>query len=292
MVNDPAIPAMKDKAVLVTGATAGIGFVTARSLAGAGSRVFLVGRSSESAADAARRIRAEVDDAEVEPLAADLSSQAAVRAVAEEIGKRTERLDVLVNNAGGIYLERIETVDGVEMTFAVNHLAPFLLTNLLLPLLRAAPSARIVNVASGAHFGVSMSFDDLEGRRRFSGWRAYQQSKLANILFTRELARRLKGQPITVNALHPGYVNTQIFRNETWKGRVMRGFANVFAITPEQGAATTLYLATSPEVADVSGDYFVKSRPARSSRPANDAAAAKRLWDVSEAMTGLAAPAA
>lgn len=285
MSTPPAIPSMRDKVCLVTGATAGIGLVTARELARAGADVLLVGRTPQSAGEAARAIREAVPDADVEPLAADLSSQAAIRRLAAEVRRRTGRLDVLINNAGGIFLERSETIDGVETTFAVNHLAPFLLTNLLLPLLRAAPSARIVNVASGAHRGVSIPFDDLEGRNRYGGWRAYQRSKLANILFTRELARRLNGEPITANALHPGYVNTRIFRDPGWKGGVMRALANAIALTPEQGAATTLYLATSPEVAGVTGGYFARGKPARSSRASQDEEAARRLWEVSAAMT-------
>jgi NAD(P)-dependent dehydrogenase (short-subunit alcohol dehydrogenase family) len=281
---------MKDKTCLVTGATSGIGYVAARELARAGARVLLAGRSDRTAEDAARRLRDEVPSAEVDPLAADFASQAEIRKLAEDVRSRVERLDVLVNNAGGLFLERQETVDGIEQTFAVNHLAPFLLTNLLLPTLQVGPSARVVNVASGAHRGVSLRFDDLEGRKRYSGWGAYQRSKLANILFTKELARRLQGRAVTANALHPGYVNTAIFRDATWKGRVMRGFANLFAITPEQGAATTVYLASSPELAAVTGEYFYASKPARSSRASHDANAARRLWNVSVEMTGLARP--
>jgi NAD(P)-dependent dehydrogenase (short-subunit alcohol dehydrogenase family) len=280
-------PSMQGKVVLITGATAGIGFITARELALPGARVLLAGRSAQTAAEAADRIRREVPGADVEPLAADLSSQAEARKLAVEVAERTDRLDVLINNAGGIFLDRTETVDGIETTFAVNHLAPFLLTNLLLPLLRAAPSARIINVASGAHRGVAMDFDDLEGKRRYSGWKAYQRSKLANILFTRELATRLKGERVTVNSLHPGYVNTRIFRDATWKGAVMRAFANVFAIAPERGAATTVHLATSPEMEGVSGGYFAKSQAAASSRAAQDDVAARRLWEASAAMTRL-----
>ncbi|WP_337177003.1 SDR family oxidoreductase [Paludisphaera sp.] len=280
-------PTMDGKFVLITGATAGIGFIAARELARAGARVLLAGRSTTTAGEAADRIRREVPGADVEPLAADLASQAEARRLADDVAARTDRLDVLINNAGVICLDKTETVDGIETTFAVNHLAPYLLTNLLLPLLRAAPSARVVTVASGAHRGVTMNFDDLEGRRRYSGWRAYQRSKLANILFTRELAARLQGEPITAACLHPGYVNTRIFRDATWKGAVMRAFARAFAIAPEQGAATTVYLATSPEVEGVSGGYFVKSRPAVASRAARDDAAARRLWEASAAMTGI-----
>lgn len=287
MKRESAVPSMQGKVVLVTGATAGIGFVAARELARAGARILLAGRSPRSADEAVDRLREEVPGADVEPLAADLSALAEVRKLAADVAAKTDRLDVLVNNAGGIFLDRKETVDGFETTFAVNHLAPFLLTNLLLPLLRSTPSSRIVNVASEAHRGVRMNFDDLEGKSRYGGWRAYQRSKLANVLFTRALADRLKGESITVNSLHPGYVNTRFFRDPTWKGTVMRAFANLFAISPEKGAETTVYLASSPDVANVSGGYFAKSRPATPSAAAKDDVAARRLWDVSAAMTGL-----
>lgn len=287
MPNHLSETSMTDKVVLITGATSGIGYIAARELARAGARVLLVGRTAETAAEAARRLQGEAAGAQVEPLHADFASQAEVRRLAEDVKSRVDRLDVLVNNAGGIFLERREGADGVEMTFAVNHLAPFLLTNLLLPLLKAAPSGRVVNVASGAHRGVSMQLDDLEGRRRYSGWRAYQRSKLANILFTKELARRLAGTRISVNALHPGYVNTRIFRDETWKGAVMRAFAGWFAITPERGAETTVHLAASPETGNVTGAYFYRCKPARSSSASHDVDVARRLWNASAKMVGL-----
>ncbi len=281
---------MEGKVCLVTGATSGIGLVTARELARAGGRVFIVGRTPRKAADAAARIRAEAGASTVEPLAADLSSQAEIRALAREVENQTDRLDVLVNNAGGIFLDRRESVDGIEMTFAVNHLAYFLLTNLLLEPLMAARPSRIVNVASRAHRGVSIDFDDVGGRDHYQGWRAYQKSKLANLLFTRELARRLEGTGVTVNALHPGYVNTHIFRDEGWRGKVMRIAAGRFAITPEQGARTVLHLATSPELEGVTGGYFANLAPARPSRAALDDAAARLLWRFSEDLVGLKVP--
>lgn len=278
---------MEGKVCVVTGATSGIGMVTARELARAGARVLIVGRTPRKSAEAAARIRAEANSTIVEPLAADLSSQAEIRALAHEIEARTERLDVLVNNAGGIFLDRSESVDGIETTFAVNHLAYFLLTNLLLDLLMSSRPSRIVNVASRAHRGVTIDFGDIGGREHYSGWRAYQKSKLANLLFTRELARRLGGTGVTVNALHPGYVNTHFFRDEGWRGKVMRLAANRFAITPERGARTVLYLATSPEVEGVSGGYFANNAPARPSSAALDEAAARLLWRFSEDLAGL-----
>lgn len=282
---------MEGKVCLVTGATGGIGLVTARELARAGARVLVVGRTPRRSAEAAARLRADAGSSIVEPLAADLSSQAEIRALAREVENQTDRLDVLVNNAGGIFLDRRESVDGIEMTFAVNHLAYFLLTNLLLDLLRSSRPSRIVNVASGAHRGATIDFDDIGGRERFSGWRAYQQSKLANLLFTRELARRLEGTGVTVNALHPGYVNSQIFRDEGWRGAIMRRAARAFAVSPERGAQTSLYLATSPDVEGMTGGYFAKRARARSSPASHDEAAARLLWQFSEDLTGLKVPA-
>jgi retinol dehydrogenase-12 len=278
---------MAGKVCLVTGATAGIGLVTACELVRRGARVIGVGRSQERCSQAVRFIREETGSAGVDYLIADLSSQADIRRLSQGVKNSTDRLHVLVNNAGGIYLEREETIDGYEMTFAVNHLAYFLLTNLVLDLLKASAPARIVNVASAAHRGCTLRFEDLQGKARYGGWRAYQQSKLANILFTRELARRLEGTGVTANALHPGYVKTQIFRAEGARGWLLRRAADVFAITPEQGAKTSVYLAGAPEIEGVTGKYFAKQKPANFSAAARDDAAARRLWEVSEGLTGL-----
>ena len=283
---------MDGKTCLVTGATSGIGEVTARELARRGARVILVGRAPERCAATLERIRGESPTAAAESMIADLSSQASVRRLADQVLARCNRLDVLLNNAGGMFLTRRESVDGIEMTLALNHLSYFLLTNLLLPLITSSAPARIVNVASDAHKGGSIRFDDLQSRRSYSGWRAYQQSKLANILFTSELARRLDGTGVTVNTLHPGFVRTGFFREmEGWKGWVIRRSAEIFAIAPEQGARTLIYLATSPEVAGVTGRYFVKERPAAASTASQDQAVAQRLWRVSEELTGMPAPA-
>jgi NAD(P)-dependent dehydrogenase (short-subunit alcohol dehydrogenase family) len=278
---------MKDKVCLVTGATAGIGLVTARELARKGARVILVGRTSEKCSRAADEIRAEAGSTAVEWLVADLSSQGDIRRLADQVRHRSGRLEVLVNNAGGIFLKRQESVDGIEMTFALNHLSYFLLTNLLLPLLEASSPARVVNVASDAHKGVSINFDDIEGKTRFGGWRAYQQSKLANILFTAELARRLNGKRVTANALHPGFVRTTIFREPGPVGWLLRRAADVIALSPEDGAKTSIYLASSPDVAGISGRYFAKEKPSESSSQSRDMTAAHRLWQLSEEMTGL-----
>jgi NAD(P)-dependent dehydrogenase (short-subunit alcohol dehydrogenase family) len=278
---------MQGQVCLVTGATAGIGLVTARELARKGAHVFLVGRSRERCSRAAEAIRAAAGTPSVEWLVADLSSQADVRRLAEEVRSRTPRLDVLVNNAGGIFLKRQESAEGIEMTFALNHLSYFLLTNLLRPLLEQSAPARVVSVASDAHKGVSIPFDDVEGKKRFGGWRAYQQSKLANILFTDELARRLLGKRVTANALHPGFVRTSIVRQGGVIGWMLRRAADVLAVSPDEGAKTSIYLASSPDVAQVTGRYFVKERPVESSPQSRDACAALRLWQLSAEMTGL-----
>jgi retinol dehydrogenase-12 len=281
---------MTGQTCLVTGATSGIGEVTARELARAGARVILVGRSPERCAATLGRIREQTGASAVESLVADLSAQDGVRRLADRVRERCDRLDVLVNNAGGMFLDRRESVDGIELTLALNHLSYFLLTNRLLPLLRASAPARIVNVASDAHKGVSIDFDDIQGRRRYGGWRAYQRSKLANILFTYELARRLEGTGLTANTLHPGFVRTRFFQDFTgWFGLITKVGASLIAIGPEEGARTSVYLASSPDVEGVSGQYFVKSRPARSSPQSHDRAAAERLWRVSEELTGQAA---
>jgi len=278
---------MQGQVCLVTGATSGIGRITARELARLGARVIIVGRSPEKTEATVRQIRAETGTTAVESLVADLSSQVEVRRLAEQVQAQCGRLDVLVNNAGAMFLKRLESVDGIEMTLALNHRSYFLLTNLLLPLLKASAPTRIVNVASDAHKGASINFDDLQGKQKYSGWRAYQQSKLANILFTNELARRLDGTGVTVNSLHPGFVRTnflQVFEGR-WGGRLIRAIAERIAISPEQGACTSIYLASSPDVAGVTGRYFVKEKPVASSAQSLDPAAAQRLWRMSEEMT-------
>jgi NAD(P)-dependent dehydrogenase (short-subunit alcohol dehydrogenase family) len=281
---------MTGKTCLVTGATSGIGEVAARELARLGARVIVVGRSPERCAATLERIRAATGSTELESIVADLASQAEVRRLAEHVRARCPRLDVLLNNAGGMFLDRRESPDGIELTLALNHLSYFLLTKELLALLRASAPARIVNVASDAHQGASIDFDDIQGRWRYQGWRAYQRSKLANILFTYELARRLEGSGVTANTLHPGFVRTRFFADFTGRiGFITKLGAKLLAIGPEEGARTSVYLASSPEVEGVSGQYFVKSRSARSSSQSHDRAAAERLWRVSEELTGQAA---
>jgi NAD(P)-dependent dehydrogenase (short-subunit alcohol dehydrogenase family) len=282
---------MSGKVCLVTGASGGIGAVTALALAQRGAAVGVVGRSAERTEAAARRITDRSGNRAVVPLVADLSVQAEVRRLAQEAGARFPRIDVLVNNAGAMFLSRQESADGIEMTFALNHLAYFLLTNLLLDHLKAAGNARVVCVASDAHrFARGLDFDDLQRRRRYRGFRVYGESKLANILFSAELARRLASTGITVNALHPGFVATGFFNGNNMKGplgRFMQVSARLFAIGPDQGAATSIYLATAPEVAATTGKYFERRRQVSPSRAAQDEAAAARLWEMSETMTRL-----
>ena len=255
-----------------------------------GAEVLIVGRSSERCAATRERIRTETGTAAVDSLIADLSIQADVRRLAGQVRERCPRLDVLVNNAGGMYLTRRESIDDIEMTFALNHLSYFLLTNLLLPLIKQSAPARIVNVASDAHQGGLIDFDDLQRRKSYSGWGAYKQSKLANILFTYELSRQLEGSGVTANTLHPGFVRTNFFQDwGGWVGFITKVGASMIALTPEQGARTSIYLASSPEVRDVTGQYFVKEKPARSSKRSHDRTVAQRLWQISEELTGISA---
>lgn len=274
---------MKGKFCIVTGANSGIGFESAKALAKMGARVGLLCRTQAKCEDAKAAILQAVADAELDTFAADLSSQAEIRRVAQEIKQTYPKLDVLLNNAGIVENERKLSVDGIEMTFAVNHLAYFLLTNLLLEHLKAAAPSRIVNVSSAAHFGARMDFDDLQGEKSYSGWRAYSQSKLANILFTIELARRLEGTGVTVNALHPGVIGTKLFRNLG----IINTLAGIFLTSPEKGAETSVYLASSPDVEGVTGKYFDNKRMVSPSSAAQNLADAKRLWDISAALTHL-----
>jgi len=278
---------MRGKTCLITGATSGIGLVAAQELARQGAQPVIVGRNAARCETALTQVRAASGNPNVEALLADLSSQQQIRALAQQFTERHSRLDVLINNAGGVRFARELSADGLEMTFAVNHLAYFLLTHLLLDRLKAGAPARIINVSSDAHRGVSLDFDDLMGERRYRGWRAYCRSKLANLLFTYELARRLEGSEVTVNAVHPGWVATGFGGNNGWRGGILQLASRWFALTPEQGARTIVYLASSPEVAGVSGRYFVKDRAVPSSPASYEAAAAKRLWDVSMELTRL-----
>jgi len=281
---------MKDKVVLITGATRGIGFETARALAGMGATVVMVGRDAQRTAEQAAQIKTETGNPQVDTLVADLSSLAQTRRLAQDFLKRYDRLHVLINNAGAVFMQRQESVDGYEMTFALNHLSPFLLTHLLLDVMRASAPGRIINVSSSAHRMSRMRLDDLQFKRGYSGWQAYSQSKLANIYFTTGLDAHMNGDGITTNALHPGFVATNFGKNN---GIFKPFFAisQLMAISPQEGAQTSIFLAASPEVEGVSGKYFEKCRAVAPSHTATDINAARRLWDISLEMTGLAQPA-
>jgi len=276
------------KTILITGGTSGIGFVAARSLADMGATVVLVGRDPARTAASAATIQRETGNSAVNALTANLSSVEEVRNLAGSFMAQYSRLDVLLNNAGAVFTKRQTTVDGYERTFALNHLAPFLLTNLLLDRLKAYAPARIVTVSSMAHAGQKIDFDDVNRTTHsYGAWRAYGESKLANIMFTYALARRLAGTGVTANTLHPGVVNTNFAKNNGGPMKFAMALFSPFEITPEKGAQTSIYLASSPEVADVSGQYFVKSKPAKSSPASYDEAAQERLWSLSERMTAL-----
>ena len=281
---------MHGKVCLITGATAGIGLVTAQALAQQGATLVIVGRNAEKCAAMVEQLKQQSGNAHIDYLVADLALQSAVRRLADQFCARYARLDVLINNAGAHFMQRQETAEGIEMTFALNHLSYFLLTHLLLDRLKASAPARIINVASDAHGGAKLNFDDLQNRQHYGGmgFQPYAQSKLANILFTYELARRLEGSGVTVNTLHPGFVATNFATNNGWLARLlMKGVLHRFAISPDEGAQTTIYLATSPEVAGVTGKYFVQKKAIASSPASYDQAAGQRLWTISAQMTGL-----
>lgn len=277
------------KTIVITGATGGIGLETAIALARRGAGLVLVGRDRTRGDAALARLRREVPGAIAEADYADLSSIAEVKALAARLSA-LPRIDVLLNNAGGMFARREVTAEGLERTFALNHMAYVVLTLGLIDTLRRSGPVRIVNVASEAHKGVTLDFDDLQGERGYSGWPAYRCSKLANILFTRELARRLadKGMTsITANCLHPGFVATRIGDNNRGLWGIGIRIAKLFALSLEQGAKTSIHVTTAPEFSTTSGAYVVRSRIAEPSAAAQDDAAARRLWDASVALAGL-----
>jgi retinol dehydrogenase 14 len=286
------MPIMAGKTVLVTGATGGIGKATAIGLARLGARVGIAGRDMARAEAAAADIHAAANNAAVDAFAADLSSQTEVRRLAREVLDRYPRLDVLVNNVGGFWAHRHTTAEGLERTFALNHLAPFLLTNLLLDRLKASAPARVITVSSGAQAMGRIDFDDLQGARHYSGLRAYNQSKLANVMFTYELARRLHGSGVTATCVHPGVVRTNFgAEDQAWFFTAISRVVRPFLKTPAQGAQTSIYLASSPEVDGVTGRFFAKRKPKTANKLAYDTDMTARLWQVSADLVGLAAAA-
>ncbi len=279
---------MRGRVCVITGASSGIGKATALELAKTGATVVLVCRNPERAEATRKEIREAAHNDAIDVLLADLSSQAEIQRLAQDLLARYPRIHVLINNAGIINSKRSLTVDGIEAVFAVNHLAYFLLTHLLLERLSASGSARIINVASDAHQWGTLDFGDLQNEHRYRPLRVYGQSKLCNILFTRELARRIAGTGVTTNCLHPGGVATGLGWNNGWWAMLIAKALRPFLRSPEQGADTVIYLATSPEVEGVNGKYFSNRREIQPSPAARDDEAARRLWRISAELTGVA----
>ena len=280
---------MEGKIVLITGGTSGIGKATATALAAMGAEVVVAGRNRERGEAALAEIWRASGSEKVSLMIADLAVQAEVRKLADNFRERHDRLDVLVNNAGLIQSKRKETPDGIELTLAVNHLAPFLLTNLLLNLLEKSAPSRIVTVSSEARRGAEIDFDDLQSERRYRDFPVYGMTKKANILFTYELAERLEGTGVVANCAHPGGVNTNFGNDNRSPGILLFRAFKPFMRTPEQGADTVIYLASSPEAAEMNGKYLTDRQEVSPAEP-RDAAAQKRLWEVSEALTNLEVP--
>jgi NAD(P)-dependent dehydrogenase (short-subunit alcohol dehydrogenase family) len=276
---------MQGKTVVITGATSGIGEVAADRLAAKGARIVFIARDKARGEETLRHLRAIAPGAEHAAYYADLSRLSEMKRVSAEIAAAESKIDVLINNAGALFNTRKLSADGLEMTFAVNHMAYFVVTNLLLP--RMAADGRVVSTSSDAHKGAKLNFDDLQSERGYSGFGVYGRSKLCNILFTRELARRIKSTGVTANCLHPGFVATRFGDQSGGILSFAVRAAKNFALTPEQGAETIIYLASSPDVADVTGGYFVKSKIATPTKEAQNDADAKRLWDVSAKISGV-----
>ncbi|MCP3102049.1 SDR family oxidoreductase [Myxococcus sp. K15C18031901] len=275
------------KVCLITGATGGIGLETAKALGRLGATVVLVGRDPGRTQAAVEAVRAAAPGAQVDFLLADLASLKAVRELAQAFLARYPRLDVLINNAGLIIDRRQVTVDGFEATLATNHLAPFVLTNLLLDLLKQSGASRVINLSSDVHRVGKLQFDDLQSERRYDGFRVYATSKLANLLFTRALAKRLEGTRVTTNAVHPGVVSTGFGHNSQGFFKWVVKLGAPFMLSAAGGAKTSIYLASSPEVEGVTGQYFIRRRKRTPSAAARDDALAERLWQESARLTGV-----
>jgi NAD(P)-dependent dehydrogenase (short-subunit alcohol dehydrogenase family) len=279
---------MDEKICLITGATSGIGLAAATALARKGAVVIIGGRNSQKCKHVCKNLKNTTNNVMVDYLVADLSSQKQIGELVDNFKKKYDRLDVLVNNAGAKFVSRTITVDGYEMTFALNHLGSFLLTRLLLPCLRASNDARIINVASGAHNGAKIDFNDLQNEKNYIGKRVYGESKLANILFTYKLARHLNESSVTVNAMTPGGVITNFCRNNGWMSWLKHVGAHLLARNlkgPKTAAETIIYLATSDEVRGVSGKYFFEKKTIDSSLASYDKDNAEKLWDISMELT-------
>lgn len=278
---------MNEKTVVITGATSGIGEVAADHLAQLGARIVFVARDRARGDAMRKHLRAVAGHTDHVVHYGDLTRLSEMKRVAHEIADSEPKIDVLVNNAGAMFNSRQVTEDGLERTFALNHMAYFVMTNILLDRLKATPGARIVSTASDAHRGNKLNFDDLQSARGYSGYAVYGRSKLMNILFNRELARHLAGTGVTANCLHPGFVATRFGNESGGAFSFAIKAAKNFALTPEQGAETMIWLASSDEVANVSGGYFVKRKQATPSKEARNDADAKRLWDESVKISGV-----
>ena len=284
---------MSGKICMVTGATSSIGEVTARELARLGATVIVVGRNPEKSAITVNMIKQKTGNPNVEFILADLSSQKEIRSLVQQFRSRYQHLHVLVNNAGAVFTKRQESVDGIEMTFALNHLGYFLLTNLLLDILKASAPSRILNVSTDVlhHKATRINFDDLQSRKKYEFWKLYMETKFANLLFAFELAQRLKGTNVTVNALCPGVLASNLGMNN--KGfliliwRLIKPLAHLFMTSPEKGAQTIIYLASSSDVEGVTGEYFQENRIVESYKALYDEDSSRRLWQVSLDLTGL-----
>jgi NAD(P)-dependent dehydrogenase (short-subunit alcohol dehydrogenase family) len=280
---------MKDKIILITGGSSGIGLATAEALAAMGAEIILAARSEEKLKEAAQQIESKTGNKNIKYYVADFSSQKSIRALADKIKKDYQKLDVLINNAGGVFPAFKLNEDGLEMTIGTNHFAYFLLTNLLLDLIKKSDYARIVNVASESHYSGKIDFESFKKDKGYFIMKAYGQSKLANVLFTAELADRLKGTQVTVNALHPGFVKTEIGNKDTqWYSKLFWTLATkLAAISVEDGAKTSIYLASSPDVKGVSGKYFDKCKEKEPAALSKDKALQKELWRVSEQLCSI-----
>lgn len=279
---------MKDKTIIITGGNDGIGYQTALQLARMGAKVIIVCRNEQKAADAVARLKSASGSDNVQQVIADLASQKSIRQAAGEIRMKVEKIDVLINNAGATFQEFQLSPDGLEMTVATNHFAYFLLTGLLLDLVKKAEDARIVNVASHSHYRGRIDFESFTKNKSYFIMKAYGQSKLANVLFAFELAERLRNSGVTANCLHPGVVNTHIGNKAGWYSSLSWSIISLFGISPENGAKTSVYLASSPEVKSVTGKYFARCKPVTTNPLAHDSLLRKKLWEVSEKYSGFA----
>ena len=287
MVSENTNGGMNGKVVLITGGTSGIGKAAAKALAAMGAEVVVTGRNSERGEAALEEIRRYAGSEKVSLMLADLAVQSEVRRLAEEFVNGHDRLDVLVNNAGVILAERTETPDGLEATLAINHLAPFLLTNLLLDLLAKSAPSRVITVSSEARRRAKIDFDDLQSEKRYTAFGVYGMTKLANILFTYELAERLRGTGVVANCVHPGAVSTSFGQNNRGPMTLLFRALKPFMRSPEQGADTIIYLAITPEAAWMSGKYLADRKVVSSAEDPHDVMGQKRLWEESEKLTGL-----